>query len=439
MSPGAKTEGKLSVVDLRDEPDYLDLLGSPDIEDIEEPEEQVCLKLQKMSSKSLNEEKEINFLNEDELIDDGYFENLMRGQNPESVQLRDIPDDYCIESFHENLGSPVSQDYPKVDLNALITKNVKETYFPKNSFMYNTFQGMLRKEQQLHDKRLAMKLTLHEKQPSMTPEMRLILLDWLCEVCSDYSLKRQTFHRSVCMVDSFLENCPEILEVSEFQTIGATCLQMAAKIEEIYPPHINCFSQATDNSVTTEEINKMEYRVCDVLNWNLEDFQTFFSWTTWFMQRWDDYVDDSLSYLKQQFHLKFFERGSIESSTKFFTLMNYIDIVSMSVEAKQFSPRILIACVMYLIIGGKDIMHAFQMDYSEMCFEFKDHLPIIEHGDTTAQRQPEGILFYNQIIQPFFSNEFGFYLSDLIAPLRFVLQFFVLPADKQQPSECLVA
>jgi hypothetical protein len=45
MSPGAKTEGKLSVVDLRDEPDYLDLLGSPDIEDIEEPEEQVCLKL----------------------------------------------------------------------------------------------------------------------------------------------------------------------------------------------------------------------------------------------------------------------------------------------------------------------------------------------------------------------------------------------------------
>ena len=39
--------------------------------------------------------------------------------------------------------------------------------------------------------------------------------------------------------------------------------------------------------------------------------------------------------------------------------MNFVDIIAMSYESKKYSPRMLIACVMYLIIGGKDIMHAF--------------------------------------------------------------------------------
>lgn len=76
------------------------------------------------------------------------------------------------------------------------------------------------------------------------------------------------------------------------------------------------------------------------------------------MQRWDDYVDESLSYLKQQFHLKFFDKVN-EGCSKFFTMMNFIDLLAISYEMRQYPPRKIIACVMYLIIGGKDIMHAF--------------------------------------------------------------------------------
>ena len=73
------------------------------------------------------------------------------------------------------------------------------------------------------------------------------------------------------------------------------------------------------------------------------------------MMRWDDYVDESLSYLKHQFQLKFYDSGH----HKFFTLMSFVDIISLSYEDKKYTPRMLIACVMYLIIGGKDIMCAF--------------------------------------------------------------------------------
>lgn len=76
------------------------------------------------------------------------------------------------------------------------------------------------------------------------------------------------------------------------------------------------------------------------------------------MKRWDEYVDDSLSYLKQQFQLKFLD-GQKPSHQKFLTFMNFVDIISMSYEAKKYTQRTLIACVMYLIIGGQDIMCAF--------------------------------------------------------------------------------
>ena len=73
------------------------------------------------------------------------------------------------------------------------------------------------------------------------------------------------------------------------------------------------------------------------------------------MLRWDDYVDDHLGYLKHQFQLKFYDKGS----NKFFTVMNFVDVITLSYKNKKYTPRMLIACILYLIIGGKDIMCAF--------------------------------------------------------------------------------
>ena len=144
-------------------------------------------------------------------------------------------------------------------------------------------------------------------QKNLSEEMRIILLDWICQVSSDYGLKRQTFHLTMQYIDTFLQRCPEQIQTYEFQLVGITCLHMAAKIEEIYPPHIQSFVESTNDSVTSEQIISKELEICAVLDWNFDQFQTYNQWTTWFMKRWDEYVDDSLSYLKQQFSLKFLE------------------------------------------------------------------------------------------------------------------------------------
>jgi hypothetical protein len=144
-------------------------------------------------------------------------------------------------------------------------------------------------------------------------------------------------------------------------------------------------------------MNEMEYKICGVLNWNFDNIQTYILWAQWFMQRWDDYVDESLSYLKQQFHLKFYDKVK-QSHSKYFTMINFVDIIAISYESKKYTPRQILACVMYLIIGGKEIMHAFQVEYSEMFTHFQDNLPIDQQGQNDQGRLPEGILFYNQII-----------------------------------------
>ena len=87
--------------------------------------------------------------------------------------------------------------------------------------------------------------------------MRLILLDWLQQVCSDYFLKRQTYHRAIQYLDRYLPSADEIT-AEEYQLVGITALHLATKIEEIYPPHIRAFIDSTNDSVTIDQMRATE-------------------------------------------------------------------------------------------------------------------------------------------------------------------------------------
>jgi cyclin E len=78
-------------------------------------------------------------------------------------------------------------------------------------------------------------------QKHITPTMRAILLDWMMEVSSEFTLKRETYHLAVSYVDRFLERHKNV-QKNEFQLVGLACLFLASKIEEIYPPKIADFA-----------------------------------------------------------------------------------------------------------------------------------------------------------------------------------------------------
>lgn len=89
--------------------------------------------------------------------------------------------------------------------------------------------NLLEKEERLWSDRNPSYMTL---QKLITPEMRKILLDWLCEITSQLGFKRETYHLSVILVDVFLSKT-ENIQTCILQLVGVTCLVIASKYEVI--------------------------------------------------------------------------------------------------------------------------------------------------------------------------------------------------------------
>ena len=149
-------------------------------------------------------------------------------------------------------------------------------------------------------------------QTAINVEMRAILMDWMMEVGRDFALTRETVHLALNYVDRFcaremmLVYGPNGLLLSKsqapitrleseaaihakrmrrenYQCIGVTCLQIAAKFEEMFPPKTSDFSEATGDSCTEAAISSAELDVLKGLNYRLSA-QTPYSWLRLFIK-----------------------------------------------------------------------------------------------------------------------------------------------------------
>lgn len=124
---------------------------------------------------------------------------------------------------------------------------------------------------------------MFQKHPSLQPRMRAILLDWLIEVCEVYKLHRETYYLAMDYIDRFLSLHNEPVPKNQLQLIGITCLFIASKVEEIYPPKIAEFAYVTDGACTEDEILGKELLILKGLGWNLSPI-TAPGWLNVYMQ-----------------------------------------------------------------------------------------------------------------------------------------------------------
>lgn len=59
------------------------------------------------------------------------------------------------------------------------------------------------------------------------------------------------------------------LSKENYQLFGITCLWIASKYEEIYPPRMRCFVDVTANTYSICELKHMESRVLEALSFGL--------------------------------------------------------------------------------------------------------------------------------------------------------------------------
>ncbi|XP_054164975.1 G1/S-specific cyclin-E1-like [Oppia nitens] len=124
-------------------------------------------------------------------------------------------------------------------------------------------------------------LMLH-RHPSLQARMRSILMDWLSEVCEVYRLNRDTYYLCIDFIDRYLSYQSEVPK-QQLQLIGITCLFIAAKVEEIYPPKMSEFAYVTDGACIEPEITTKELVILKSLKWDLCPM-TANNWLTVYMQ-----------------------------------------------------------------------------------------------------------------------------------------------------------
>jgi cyclin A len=121
-----------------------------------------------------------------------------------------------------------------------------------------------------------------EHQSDINSAMRTILIDWLIEVADEYKLNDETLFLCVQYVDRFLStvnvtrsklqllgqcsNSTNIKQMNLSFHIGTTCMYVASKYEEMYPPALDEFSFITDNTYETKHILRMEQIIMKVSN-----------------------------------------------------------------------------------------------------------------------------------------------------------------------------
>ena len=99
-----------------------------------------------------------------------------------------------------------------------------------------------------------------ESQPHINQKMRSILVDWLIEVHLKFKLVPETLYLTVNLIDRYLERA----EVSraKLQLVGVSCLLVASKYEEIYPPELRDLVYICDRAYTRQDVSWLNRCTC---------------------------------------------------------------------------------------------------------------------------------------------------------------------------------
>ena len=97
------------------------------------------------------------------------------------------------------------------------------------------------------------------RQKDVSEKMRQILIDWLVDVHESFELKEQTLHLAL----SYLSDYSALKDISkdEYQLVGITCLWIASKYEEIYPPRTRNYIEVTADSYSLNDLKRTEGKI----------------------------------------------------------------------------------------------------------------------------------------------------------------------------------
>lgn len=98
--------------------------------------------------------------------------------------------------------------------------------------------------------------------------MRAILIDWLIDVHMKFKLTTETLFLAVYILDRYLTK--NQINREKFQLLGITCLFLASKYEDIYPPELKECLFVTENSYSRDDLLRLEGEILTSIDFKIK-------------------------------------------------------------------------------------------------------------------------------------------------------------------------
>ncbi|XP_057658839.1 G1/S-specific cyclin-E1 [Diorhabda carinulata] len=209
---------------------------------------------------------------------------------------------------------------------------------------------------------------LFEDFSNFMPRMRAILLDWVMEVCEVYHLRRVTYYLCVDYFDRFLSIRPDVPK-NQLQLVGVTCLFLASKLEEVYPPRLSEFSYVCDGACSPDEILACELLILNSLGWDL-NIMTPSDWLNLYMQIHFQVGNVTRQKLHVDMNRQFFFPQY--SGYQFTRASQLLDMLSLDPGFLKFSYSTIAAAAMYFMYGKTVALNTSGLSWTQLqpCAEY---------------------------------------------------------------------
>lgn len=178
-----------------------------------------------------------------------------------------------------------------------------------------------------------------------------------------YKLRRVTYYLTIDYIDRYLSLVDELAK-HRLQLLGITCLFIAAKVEEVYPPKLADLAYVTDGACTEQDMLLKEMIVLRVLKWDINPM-TVSGWLNLYMQLCcsTDNLRDSSKETKVANDDFIFPQFSPHD---FMRASQLVDFCSLDEGMLNFKYSVIAASVMYYIYNRERALYVSGFEWSDI-------------------------------------------------------------------------
>jgi hypothetical protein len=107
-----------------------------------------------------------------------------------------------------------------------------------------------------------------QKSSGLAKRHRVSIVDWVVEVHRKFkTLRQETLFLAINVMDRFLSN--RQVAKDKLQLVGATCLLIASKIEDMWPTLVRDLVYVASKAFTKQDVKKMERTICNAISFQV--------------------------------------------------------------------------------------------------------------------------------------------------------------------------